>query len=230
MASLGYNELSGIPVGSLGDVSIWRCHLSNIGSFIIKRRRSHDHVIFIMEIPILERSSLYWDRALVFSCKKIIVSSGALRSRINSLRLDNAYLRHLPMSTWMKIIKRVHKIRFVSTWIWCCVPRHQVITWTHADLLAIEPLGTNFSEILIDIHIFSSMKMYLKTLFGSCCSFCLHYSDIIMSVMASQITGISIVCSVNFFQWISKKASKLCSTGLCEGNHRSPVVPLTKGQ
>ena len=42
-----------------------------------------------------------------------------------------------------------------------------------------------------------------------------HYNDVTMSAMASQITGVSIVYS---FRCRSKKTSKLCVTGLCEGN------------
>ena len=30
--------------------------------------------------------------------------------------------------------------------------RHQAIIWTNAGILLIEPCGTNFSEILIEIH------------------------------------------------------------------------------
>ena len=41
-----------------------------------------------------------------------------------------------------------------------------------------------------------------------------HYSDILMSAMASQITSLTIVYST---AW-SKKTSKLHVTGLCEGN------------
>ena len=44
-----------------------------------------------------------------------------------------------------------------------------------------------------------------------------HYSDVIMSTMASQITGASIVCSI-FFRRRSKRTPKLHATGLCEGN------------
>ena len=40
--------------------------------------------------------------------------------------------------------------------------RRQAITWTNADLLSIGPLGTNFSEILIEIQNFSHRKMNLK--------------------------------------------------------------------
>ena len=40
--------------------------------------------------------------------------------------------------------------------------RRQAIIWTNAGILLIEPLGTNFSEILIRIKIFSFNKMRLK--------------------------------------------------------------------
>ena len=40
--------------------------------------------------------------------------------------------------------------------------RRQAIIWTNSGILLIGPLGTNFSEILIGIQIFSFKKMYLK--------------------------------------------------------------------
>ena len=47
----------------------------------------------------------------------------------------------------------------------------------------------------------------------------LHDNDVIMSAMASQITGASIVCPT---VCLGKKTSKLRVNGLCEGN--SPVT------
>ena len=44
--------------------------------------------------------------------------------------------------------------------------RRRVNIWTNAEILFIEPLGTNFSEILIEIHTFSFKKMHLKMWFG----------------------------------------------------------------
>ena len=46
----------------------------------------------------------------------------------------------------------------------------------------------------------------------------LHYNDIIMSTMASQITSVTIVYSTVYSRRKSKKTSKLHITGLCEGN------------
>ena len=40
--------------------------------------------------------------------------------------------------------------------------RHQAIIWTNAGLLLIGPLGTNFSEIWIEIYMLSFKKMHLK--------------------------------------------------------------------
>ena len=49
--------------------------------------------------------------------------------------------------------------------------RRQAIIWINAGILLIGPLGTNFSEILIEIQTFSLKKMRLKMLSAKCCSF-----------------------------------------------------------
>ena len=38
--------------------------------------------------------------------------------------------------------------------------QHQAIIWTNVGILSIGPLGTNFSEILIEIDTFSFKKMH----------------------------------------------------------------------
>ena len=45
--------------------------------------------------------------------------------------------------------------------------RRWAIIWTNAGILLIWPLGTNISEILIEIDIFSFVKMYLKMSSGN---------------------------------------------------------------
>ena len=40
--------------------------------------------------------------------------------------------------------------------------RRQAIIWTNAGILLIGPLGTNLSEIVIEIHTFSFKKMHFK--------------------------------------------------------------------
>ena len=50
--------------------------------------------------------------------------------------------------------------------------RHQAIILTNAEILLIGCLGTNFKEILIEIHIFSFKKMHLKMLSWKWRPFC----------------------------------------------------------
>ena len=51
--------------------------------------------------------------------------------------------------------------------------RRQAITWTNVGILLISPLGTNFSEMLIEIHTFSFKKTHLKMSSGKWRPFCL---------------------------------------------------------
>ena len=51
--------------------------------------------------------------------------------------------------------------------------RRQAIIWTNAGLLLIGPLGTNFSEILIELLVFSFKKMRLKVSSAKRRPFCL---------------------------------------------------------
>ena len=58
--------------------------------------------------------------------------------------------------------------------------RRQAIIWTNAGMVLIEPLGTNISEILIDVHIFSIKETYLKMSSGKCRPFCLGLNLLII--------------------------------------------------
>ena len=51
--------------------------------------------------------------------------------------------------------------------------RRQAIIWTNAEILLIGTLGTNFSEILIEIYTFSFKKMHLKMSSAKWRPFCL---------------------------------------------------------
>ena len=51
--------------------------------------------------------------------------------------------------------------------------RRQAIIWTNVGILLIGPLGTNCSEMLIEIHIFSFKKIHLKMSSGKWGPFCL---------------------------------------------------------
>ena len=50
--------------------------------------------------------------------------------------------------------------------------RRQAIIWSNAGILLIWPLGTNFREILIEIHISSFKKIHLKLSSAKCRPLC----------------------------------------------------------
>ena len=80
--------------------------------------------------------------------------------------------------------------------------RRQAIIWTNAGILLIGPLGTNFTEISIEILTFSFKKMRLKLSSAKRRPFCLGLN-------VSKLTPIG--------------TSAVCIIGLCEGNHRWPA-------
>ena len=57
--------------------------------------------------------------------------------------------------------------------------RRQAIIWTNAGILLIQNLGTNFSEILSEIHTFSFKKMHLRMLSAKGPPFCLSLNVLI---------------------------------------------------
>ena len=62
--------------------------------------------------------------------------------------------------------------------------RGQAVIWTNAGILLIGPLGTTFSEILIEFHTFSFRKMHLNMWWPFCPGmnvstyWCISYVDI----------------------------------------------------
>ena len=82
--------------------------------------------------------------------------------------------------------------------------RLQDVIWTNAGILLIGPLGTNFNEILIEIHTFSFKKMHLKMSFAKWRPFCLgpnvlmqkHHMFILVSAVAQfhPITATFLSC------------------------------------
>ena len=64
--------------------------------------------------------------------------------------------------------------------------RRQAIIWTNAGILSLGPLGTNFSEILIEIHRFSLMKMHLKMSSWKWRPFCIGLNVLRKSLISSH--------------------------------------------
>ena len=75
--------------------------------------------------------------------------------------------------------------------------RRQAIIWTNAGILLIGPLGTNVSEILIEIQTFSLKKIRLKMLSAKCCSFRLSLNVLTHWGWVMCFTKLTIICSNN---------------------------------
>ena len=58
--------------------------------------------------------------------------------------------------------------------------QREAITWTNVGILLIGPLGTNFSEMWIEIHTFPFKKIHLKMPSGKWRPFCLGLNVLIM--------------------------------------------------
>ena len=76
----------------------------------------------------------------------------------------------------------------------CLSPdRRQAIMWTNAGILLIRPSGTNFSEILIAIDVFSFKKIYLKMSSAKWRPFCLGLNVLTAFSGCSKDTVIDII-------------------------------------
>ena len=71
--------------------------------------------------------------------------------------------------------------------------RRQAIIWTITGILLIEPLGTNFSEILIEINAFSFKKMHLKMSLAKWRPFCLSLNVIILSAELNLENSLQVI-------------------------------------
>ena len=90
--------------------------------------------------------------------------------------------------------------------------RRQAIIWTNARILLIRPLGTHFSEILIDIRIFSFKKMLLKMSSAKWRPYCLglnvlyekqDYTSTVYWCIASKLKAArNLYWMSNMFLWV----------------------------
>ena len=89
--------------------------------------------------------------------------------------------------------------------------RRQAIIWTSDGILLIEPLGTNFSGILISIETFSFKKMLLKMSSGKCRPFCLGL-NVLTNWGRNKMATISQTTFSKAFSWM-KNFTEICSLG-----------------
>ena len=96
--------------------------------------------------------------------------------------------------------------------------RRQSIIWTNAGILLIEPLGANFSEILIEILTFSFKKMRFKVASAKWRPFCLGLNG--LSIWVLLVTLLSWCEYVRTPMMINQHWFRLwCSFCSCRDSH-----------
>ena len=74
-----------------------------------------------------------------------------------------AHMHHQALTHWGRAMHIcVGKLDIIVSDNGLSPERRQAIIWTNAGILLIRTSGTNFSEILGEIHLFSFSKMHLK--------------------------------------------------------------------
>ena len=110
--------------------------------------------------------------------------------------------------------------------------RRQAILWTNAGILLIGPLGTNFSEILIEIHVFSFKKMHLKMSSGKRRPFCLSLNVLTNKLLINRDAMILMWCHHN--EWMSQWGQPgwgqmIYITSYNHGNMNPPITQKQTG-
>ena len=91
----------------------------------------------------------------------------------------------------------VSKLTIIGSYNGLSPDRHEAIIETKSGTLLTGPLGTNFSEILIEIYVFSFKKMHLKMSSGKRRPFCLglnlmDFKDAIWTYLAPVLFHLSL--------------------------------------
>ena len=112
--------------------------------------------------------------------------------------------QHLEMVSWWNIVLThwgrvthicVGKLTITVSDNGLSPGRRQAIIWTNAGISLIGPLGTNLSEISIEIYIFSSMKMHLELSSGIWRPFCLGPNVLIYKTPLLQWCHMGVISS-----------------------------------
>ena len=154
------------------------------------------HFVFIYEVRLKLSCTWNW-----FLCSIFVTVPPRIDRRFTwfgddtkCLGVDITIHRSLSLAHWGRVTHIcVSKLTSVGSDNGLSPGRRQAIIWTNAGILLIGPLGTNFSENLIEIHIFSCKKMHLKMSSGKWRPFCLG-----LNVLMFVSTPIPLVSLLSF--------------------------------
>ena len=135
-------------------------------------------VIALIRIPTNWGSPLksrWWSGDVVYQ-----TSSNIIFYRTNALIFISALIH------WGRVTHIwASKLSIIGSGNGLAPTRRQAIIWTNHGILLIRPLGTNFSEKINEVHIFSFKKMHLKMSSAKCQPFCLDL-NVLMKVICTS--------------------------------------------
>ena len=106
----------------------------------------------------------YFDMHFQYWCQNISTENSMvwhlmeiINDKLTSLQVPSYYLTHRGWATHICI----SNLTIIGSDNGLSPGQCQAIFWTNAGILLIWPLGTNFGEMIIEIHAFSFKKMYL---------------------------------------------------------------------
>ena len=120
----------------------------------------------------------------------------------------------------------VSKLTIISSECGLSPDRRQAIIWTNAGILLSGPLGRNFSEILIEIHIFSFKKMHLKMSSGKWRPFYIGFNVLSQTVLKLQRSS-WLKCIWDFLQPLTVQHQWVCNSSCEEWFLRNGTVPIS---
>ena len=141
---------------------------------------------------------------------------------------NDAYMCHLAsmsLTHWGRVTHIcVTKIISIGSDNGLSPVRRQAIIWTNAGILLIWPLGTIFSEILIEIHIFSFKKMGMKILSARWRPFCLGL-NVFKHSFTSSLSWLQISTTI-FLSDICQSQASVIDCYAASPIHNTPIGKL----
>ena len=146
-------------------------------------------------VIMIMKEQLFWKICFKYFYIKTLSTSMLYPAFISS----NSFTEHKILTHWGRVTHIcVGYLTIIGSYNGLSPGRRQAITWTNVGILLIGPLGTNFSEMLVEIHIFSFKKIHLKMPSGKWQPFCLG-----LNVLITELP------CYNSMAWVLK-ASQVC--------------------
>ena len=110
------------------------------------------------------------------------IPAGCLICECWSCMVQVYSIQSLSLTHWGRVTHIcVSKLTIIGSDNGLSLSQRQAIIWTYAGILLIQPWGTNFSEILIEIDVFSFTKIHLKMSSVKCRLFCLSLNVLMLN-------------------------------------------------